>query len=250
MYDLLDRGSKQMRGLAKRIRIKSEDMLQTQAEEITAEVKHGDRRQYFMLRKSGVFILINITSVDLLRVFEEVHHTGDNAHILASSLGLGLSDKTRHDFEHVTSNFCRTPIPDRYFIILQSFRNRYTLAYRASCSASGAGACSPGTRRLATLKRSLNKQCSRNLAAPLADNENASDSFYCIKDSPLLNNLFGQYVEESIYVKKSHDCSKFQMACLKCFEQANLAANLSTYRSGIIIDYGGKAGQQKGSLHL
>ncbi|VDM18445.1 unnamed protein product [Hydatigera taeniaeformis] len=66
------------------------------------------------------------------------------------------------------------------------------------------------------------------LAAPLADNDNASDSFYCIKDSPLLNNLFGQYVEESIYVKKSHDCSKFQMACLKCFQQAHLEANSST----------------------
>lgn len=36
-------------GLAKQIRIESEDLLQTQVEEITAEVKHGDRRQYFVV---------------------------------------------------------------------------------------------------------------------------------------------------------------------------------------------------------
>ncbi|EUB60946.1 hypothetical protein EGR_04192 [Echinococcus granulosus] len=181
------------------------------------------------LRKSGVFILLNITSVDLLRIFEEVQHAGDTLHILTSSDDLGLPDKTRHDFEYITNNFCRTPIPDRYFIVLQSFRNRYTMAYRAPSSASGADASRPRAQRLASLKRSLNRQCSRNLAAPLVDNDNASDSFYCIKDSPLLNNLFGQYVEESIYVKKSHDCSKFQMACLRCFKQAKLVANSSSH---------------------
>ncbi|CDI97513.1 hypothetical transcript [Echinococcus multilocularis] len=216
--------------LTKQIRIKSDDLLQTQAEEVTAEVKHGEHRQYFVLRKSGVFILLNITSVDLLRIFEEVQHAGDDLHILTSSDDLGPPDKTRHDFEYITNNFCRTPIPDRYFIVLQSFRNRYTIAYRAPRSASGADTNRPRAQRLASLKRSLNKQCSRNLAAPLVDNDNASDSFYCIKDSPLLNNLFGQYVEESIYVKKSHDCSKFQMACLKCFKQAKLIANSSSHK--------------------
>uniref|UniRef100_A0A158QHH8 Integrin_alpha2 domain-containing protein n=1 Tax=Rodentolepis nana TaxID=102285 RepID=A0A158QHH8_RODNA len=64
----------------------------------------------------------------------------------------------------------------------------------------------------------------------LADNERTTESFYCTKDSPLLNNIFGQYAEESIFIKKPHDCSKFQHACQQCFEQANTSRRLDHQR--------------------
>uniref|UniRef100_A0A5K3EIG4 Uncharacterized protein n=1 Tax=Mesocestoides corti TaxID=53468 RepID=A0A5K3EIG4_MESCO len=78
------------------------------------------------------------------------------------------------------------------------------------------------------VKRSLNRQCSQNLAAPLPENASATDSFYCTKDSPLLNTLFGQYVEESVYTKKTHDCSNFHRACQKCFHQKTLQSSAIT----------------------
>ncbi len=71
-----------------------------------------------------------------------------------------------------------------------------------------------------TAKRDFSN--SFQLAAPLPENRDRRDSFYCTKDSPLLNDLFGHFVEESVYVKKSHDCSKFQLACQRCFQQVNL----------------------------
>ena len=59
---------------------------------------------------------------------------------------------------------CRAPIPDRYFIIVRGFRNRHTMAYRTPCSSKEAKTCGSGWGDLAKLRRSLNRQCSRNVS--------------------------------------------------------------------------------------
>ncbi|KAM3177934.1 hypothetical protein ACTXT7_003576 [Hymenolepis weldensis] len=106
-----------------------------------------------------------------------------------------------------------------------------------------------GVQSLPKLKRTLNKQCSRNIAAPLKDDDSAAESFYCTQDSPLLNNIFGQYAEESIFIKKPHDCSKFQHACLKCFEQANASRKLD-HQSDLALMLFCEAIYPYGSLHI
>ncbi|VUZ38920.1 unnamed protein product [Hymenolepis diminuta] len=212
--------------LSKDLEIITYDLLQSQNEEIRADLKQGDNRQYFVMWKSGVFLLVNITHVGLSRVYEEVSHKGDNKYFLQMSNGPEQYENNQLEFQRIINKYCRTPIPDRYFIILQSYRNRYTMAYLDSSPTNQTQIWKSGVRSLPKLKRTLNKQCSRNIAAPLKDDDSAAESFYCTKDSPLLNNIFGQYAEESIFIKKPHDCSKFQQACLKCFEQANASRKL------------------------
>nr|CUU99234.1 hypothetical transcript [Hymenolepis microstoma] len=212
---------------SKNFEIITVDLLQSQNEEIRADLKQGDNHQSFVMWRSGIFLFVNITHVALSRVYEEVPHKGDNEYFLKTSDDdPGHFETNQLQFQRIINTYCRTPIPDRYFIILQSFRNRFTMAYLDSSQTNQGKLWKSGVRSLTHLKRTLNKQCSRNIAGILADNEKATESFYCTKDNPLLNNIFGQYAEENIFIKKPHDCSKFQHACQQCFEQANASRRL------------------------
>ncbi|VDP62587.1 unnamed protein product [Schistosoma mattheei] len=54
------------------------------------------------------------------------------------------------------------------------------------------------------------------LAAILSDEPN---SFYCTRDTPLINEIFGEYVNEQIVQSHTSSCDTYEKLCAKCLNR-------------------------------
>ncbi|VDP65258.1 unnamed protein product [Echinostoma caproni] len=170
-------------------------------------------------RPSGLTFLIKLSDVHVLPEYEDVDHESDNEMILRAKPGT-YAHKLQATLLEVMQSFCRHPIPSWYHISMKMFRERNTVGRRKMCRESGADSkvCSMRNRNLAYYyERSLNEQCGRNRAAPLPEETN---SFYCTRDTPLVTELFGESVDETVVDLNETPCTAYERTCLACIRQS------------------------------
>ncbi|CAH8443873.1 unnamed protein product [Schistosoma bovis] len=182
---------------------------------------------FHSIRNSGIHIDIELSELNLYPIYEDVNYDGVNDVILNASPGT-YAFRLKQPLLEIANQFCRYPIPSRYLLSLKAFRRRQTYGYKRSCrepTQTSTSLCQTnehinyhGDERQKTYfyERSLNDQCGRNLAAILSDESN---SFYCTRDTPLINEIFGEYVNEQIVQSHTSSCDTYEKLCAKCLNR-------------------------------
>ncbi|CAH8446024.1 unnamed protein product [Schistosoma rodhaini] len=183
--------------------------------------------KFHSIRNSGIHVNVELSELNLYPIYEDINYDGVNDVILNASPGT-YAFRLKQPLLQIANQFCRYPLPSRYLLSLKAFRRRQTYGYKRSCrepTQTSTILCQTDEhinyhgdekRKTYFYERSLNDQCGRNLAAILSDEPN---SFYCTRDTPLINEIFGEYVNEQIVQSHTSSCDTYEKLCSKCFNR-------------------------------
>ncbi|KAK4473657.1 hypothetical protein MN116_003008 [Schistosoma mekongi] len=185
--------------------------------------------KFHYIRNSGIHVTVELSELNFYPAYEDVTYDGVNDVILNATPGTyafrTYAFRLKKPLMEIAKQFCRYPLPSRYLLSLKAFRRRQTYGYKRNCrkhAQMNATYCltnkhenysEEDRHKKYFYERSLNDQCGRNQAAILPDNPN---SFYCTYDTPLINELFGEYVNEQILQSNISLCDTYENLCFKC----------------------------------
>lgn len=166
-------------------------------------------------RDSGIRVNIGLQNINLLSIYEDVDHRGDNSFMLQNP----NSDQEAKRFASILNQHCRIPLPNFYNVTLEIYRDRTTKAM--------AKACSPAAHSLRNcqfergiggyyLHRSVNEPCAI-AGGPPEMLKPAANSIICTEDNYLLHRLF-KMASFSVHPisYSSSSCSESYAKCQDC----------------------------------
>ncbi|KAF5404803.1 hypothetical protein PHET_01849, partial [Paragonimus heterotremus] len=171
------------------------------------------------VRDSGLVLRLRIFNVHLLPEFEDVDHVGDNEFILKAQ-SCTYAHRLQQPLLNVIHSYCRHPLPSWYYLSMKAYRDRQTQGRLKICDRSVKRSANCPARLIRGkyyYERSVNRQCGRNRAAPLPDDPN---SFYCTRNTPLVNELFGEITKERLVDETESSCDGYRRNCMACVNQA------------------------------
>ncbi|VDL59386.1 unnamed protein product [Hymenolepis diminuta] len=143
------------------------------------------------------------------------HDSSDNSLILSSSEGSPVYDlKTALQKEILT--FCRHPLPKRYYLTMKPYPDRQTTAMLRNFSKelnSKRTIVNFENMEARIFQRTLNEPCSNNLPMVLKSEPN---SFFCTINTPLVTEVFKEFLTDSYVDQKDEKCDKARRVCQLC----------------------------------